>query len=159
MVNPSANKIILGSYPGLVSNLRSEYYSHPNNSFWTLLNIPTKDKDDNKISYIEKIKRLAEKDIGVWDVLSACSRLDKNNKETSLDKNISLQQYNNLEKLINKDLYFNGQTAFKEFSKIVKQQNLSFDLDKLQKHVLPSSSGLYRNNLDKRKEIWNNFFN
>jgi len=153
IINPNSSKIILGSFPGNMSNTKGEYYSHPSNQFWKLLDI------DPKLPYPEKIKKLADKDIGVWDSLSYCTRLNNNSQETSLDKNIQNQEYNDFEELLNKDLYFNGQAAFIEFKNAIEKQNLPFNMNELETHVLPSSSGLWHGDSDTRKQIWNKFFN
>ncbi len=152
IINPNANKIILGSFPGNVSNNKGEYYSHPSNQFWRLLDIDAKD-------YSEKIKQLSDKDIGLWDSLSYCTRLNKQGKETSLDQNIQNQEYNDFKELLNKDLYFNGKAAYLEFKNAIEKQNLPFDIENLKSHILPSSSGLWHGDSDTRKQIWNKFFN
>jgi len=153
IINPEAYRIVLGSFPGNISNMKGEYYSHPSNWFWKLLHINT------ELSYSEKMKALADKDIGCWDSLEYCTRLNKLGKETSLDKNIQNQEYNDFKKLLDKDLYFNGQAAFIEFKNAVKKQNLPFDLEKLSEHILPSSSGLWHGDFAMRQQIWNEFFN
>ena len=64
--------VILGSFPGIQSLLKKEYYGNPQNHFWhimeSLYNI------DRKLPYNVRTSRLAEHRIALWDVISTCSR-------------------------------------------------------------------------------------
>ena len=159
IVNPEASKIILGSYPGKLSNGIGEYYSHPTNKIWELLNIPVKDENGNMLSYSEKVKALKAKDIGLWDVVNFCERFDNKGNETSADKDIKNQEYNDFSILQDKELYFNGMLAWLLFKKEVEDKHLPFDLNKLKNNILPSSSGAYARDHKKREDAWSAIFN
>lgn len=150
IVNRNASKIILGSYPGEVSGGVGRYYSHPSNKIWSLLSI------DSSLTYEEKIRELDRRDIGLWDVESSCNRVNKDGKKSSLDRYIKDEKYNKLNILLDKEIYFNGKKAMKDFKKAAREQNIKFDNSRL--HLLLSSSNANNKyNMDREKQ-WKEFF-
>ena len=150
IVNKKALKIILGSYPGRVSDGKSEYYSNKSNKIWNLIGI------NSNLSFLEKVKELERKNIGMWDTESSCKRISKNGKDSSLDKDIKDEKFNNLEILLNKEIYFNGKKAFKDFKKAIKEQGLIFKDSQL--HLLLSSSGANNGKKIDREIQWKEAF-
>lgn len=74
-----AKLLILGSMPGQTSLSEDEYYAHPRNSFWPIL----QSIYGGSIStYQEKREILTDNHIALWDVLERCIR------PGSLDANI-----------------------------------------------------------------------
>jgi double-stranded uracil-DNA glycosylase len=67
-----ARALILGSMPGEESLRRNEYYGNPRNAFWRIM--AALFNFDPELSYYEKIKRLKENHIALWDVLKRCER-------------------------------------------------------------------------------------
>ena len=124
-----ADIVILGTYPGRDSLKAKQFYANPTNQFWNLLGITEKDYDKRK-------NALQEMKIGLWDVLADCDRQD-GEKDTSLDKNIKNEVYNDLSELIGKKkILFNGTKAYKCYKKS------GYKLDNITKegNVLLSSS-------------------
>ena len=66
--------------PGIASLRADEYYAHPRNAFWKV--IDTLVEIDATASYERRVAALRRQRIAVWDVLASCTR------ETSLDSDI-----------------------------------------------------------------------
>ncbi|MGB4859405.1 MAG: DNA-deoxyinosine glycosylase [Dokdonella sp.] len=72
LVADGCRVLILGSMPGVLSLLRSEYYAHPRNLFWPLMGELYGAGHD--LPYADRINRLHARRVGVWDVLAECNR-------------------------------------------------------------------------------------
>jgi hypoxanthine-DNA glycosylase len=104
-----ARLFILGSLPGDASLAAQRYYAHPTNHFWRLLGRAIGD-ELQALSYEDRLKRLRERRIGLWDVIASARR------PGSLDQAIRLAEHNRIERLLNdfrdlKAIAFNGTTA------------------------------------------------
>jgi len=75
-----ATRLVLGTMPGKASLQAGEYYAHPRNAFWfimqELFGVP------RELPYARRVAELAKRELAVWDVLAACTR------GTSLDSDI-----------------------------------------------------------------------
>ena len=80
VVNPSSRVLILGSMPGRVSLLAGEYYAHPRNLFWRLMEELL--GIDRAAPYPKRIAQLLARRVALWDVLKTCTRA------SSLDSDI-----------------------------------------------------------------------
>ncbi len=88
MISRQTRLLILGSFPGVASLQAQQYYGHPQNQFWLILNALLGKKyasspiNSGAISYQIRSEWLLSKKLGLWDVYASCDR------EGSLDSNI-----------------------------------------------------------------------
>ena len=68
-----ARLFILGSLPGDASLAASEYYAHPRNAFWRLVGAAL-GENLQPLPYAERLERLMERRIGLWDVVARARR-------------------------------------------------------------------------------------
>jgi len=68
---PRARVLVLGSMPGVVSLERAEYYAHPRNAFWRVLE-PW--GVDPAAPYPERCEQARGIGIALWDVIASCVR-------------------------------------------------------------------------------------
>ena len=84
LVSSQTRLLVLGSFPGVASLKAQQYYGHPQNHFWRILQAiwPDGPIDMGASSYKIRSEWLLSKKLGVWDVYAACER------EGSLDSRI-----------------------------------------------------------------------
>ena len=104
-----ARLFILGSLPGDASLSAQHYYAHPTNQFWRLVGAAI-GEELPALSYDDRLGRLAERRIGLWDVISSARR------SGSLDQAIRLAEHNRIERLLHdfpklRAIAFNGTRA------------------------------------------------
>jgi hypoxanthine-DNA glycosylase len=126
----NTHTLILGSFPGVASLVAAQYYAHPRNQFWRLMGAVI-DEPLTDLPYDERILKLLEHGIGLWDVLAACERegsLDVAIRHASPNDFASFRQY--APRL--KKLCFNGKTSGR-FEPVIRAAGF-------ETLVLPSSS-------------------
>jgi hypoxanthine-DNA glycosylase len=106
---PDARFFVLGSLPGDASLAARRYYAHPTNQFWRLLGHAI-GEDLQPLAYEERLERLAERRVGLWDVIASARR------RGSLDQAIREAEHNRIEHLLHdfadlRAIAFNGSTA------------------------------------------------
>lgn len=111
VVDARTRILILGSFPGAASLAAGQYYAHPRNLLWPILSRLT-GEDLVALAYAERLPRLLEHGVGLWDVLGACER------EGSLDSAIRAPAANDFARLHHlcprlESVGFNGQTSGK----------------------------------------------
>ena len=91
-VTAQTRLLVLGSFPGATSLARQQYYAHPQNAFWRILQAiwPASPYDIRADSYQNRIDWMLDKGLGLWDVYASCERLG------SLDSAIQQPQANDL---------------------------------------------------------------
>ena len=84
MVCSRTRLLILGSFPGAASLAAQQYYGHPQNHFWRILQAiwPSSPIGTGADSYKIRSEWLLDRRLGLWDVYAACER------EGSLDTSI-----------------------------------------------------------------------
>jgi len=147
----SARILILGSFPGVTSLEKQQYYAYPRNSFWKII-LSLLDLSDS-LAYAERIAALIERNIALWDVLYSCSRsgsLDSAIESGSIVAN-DFTTFFEIHPLI-KAIFFNGNKAETEFFKQVAPfVNLSCNVF----YKLPSTSpAMAAMTVDQKKEAW-----
>lgn len=116
--NESARVLILGSMPGIASLTARQYYAHPQNAFWKImqeiLGIPA-DAD-----YTVRVEALKRSNIALWDVLESCIRPGSMDAAIDMDS----AKANDIKALLQRHpdigcICFNGGIAEKIFKKRV----------------------------------------
>ena len=76
IVSPATAVLVLGSFPGARSLAERQYYAHPQNQFWKILQAiwPSKALPTGADSYQKRSKWLLDRGLGLWDVYGACER-------------------------------------------------------------------------------------
>lgn len=139
-----ARVLMLGSFPGEESLRQSQYYAHPRNQFWRLMG-DILDEPLTGLPYSERLRRLAKRDVGVWDIITGCER------EGSLDGDIRNAAFSQFEWLAKHApqlnvVALNGQKAGSARKRI---ETLGYRV-----LALPSSSPAYTLPYDKKLEAW-----
>ncbi|WP_372826288.1 DNA-deoxyinosine glycosylase [Polaromonas sp.] len=84
LVSGRTRLLILGSFPGAASLAAQQYYGHPKNHFWRILQaiFHSSPLPAGSDSYQKRSYWLLARQLGVWDVYASCER------EGSLDSSI-----------------------------------------------------------------------
>ena len=117
--NRNARILILGSMPSVKSLEQHQYYAHPRNNFWPIIEKLFSSKSG--LSYKERTELLLSNNIALWDVLKCCYRpgsLDTSIDDDSIITN-DFSRFFREHPLIT-TVYFNGARAEQEFNKRVK---------------------------------------
>jgi hypoxanthine-DNA glycosylase len=79
LVSGATRLLILGSFPGAASLARQQYYGHPYNQFWPILEalwpeeVPVQGSI-RTLAYEARCQWLLARGLGVWDVYASCER-------------------------------------------------------------------------------------
>jgi TDG/mug DNA glycosylase family protein len=146
-----ARTLILGSLPGQRSLHDIEYYAHPRNAFWPIMNdLYSIDGD-----YSKRCADLVANRIALWDVLAQSVR------PGSLDADIQLgsSKVNDFKQFFDAHqsieiVCFNGRKAGELFGRFADQERFA---SKLRFETLPSTSPAYASMaFDQKLSIWRN---
>jgi hypoxanthine-DNA glycosylase len=119
LVSARTRLLILGSFPGAASLAAQQYYGHPHNQFWRIVQAiwPSSPIPVGADSYQNRSEWLLARRLGVWDVYAACER------EGSLDSAIRRPVLNDFAGLLRlcpqlEAIAHNGGESFKHARKI-----------------------------------------
>lgn len=108
--------LILGTFPSVKSRENNFYYGHPQNRFWKLLALLT--KEAVPVTIKEKKELLLKHGIAIWDVICSCEI------EGSSDSSIKNVEPNNLDCILEaspiKDIFGNGAKACQLYDRYMK---------------------------------------
>lgn len=143
--------LLLGSMPSESSISKQEYYGHPQNAFWSIMQCIT--QVDAKAAYQERIQGLHKAGIAVWDVIASCVR------PGSLDSRIATAsiRVNPLSEFITQHpklqfIGLNGGKAFELFQRhFIKKNSLPSSITCAQ---LPSTSPAYTMAKQEKMDCW-----
>ena len=116
VARPDARILILGSLPGQRSLQAGEYYAHPQNAFWRIMQELTGASG----SYEQRCGRLVDCGIALWDVLAESVRPGSMDADIQLDTSAAndftgfLGRHGGIELIC-----FNGQKAAQMFQRFV----------------------------------------
>lgn len=144
IVDEDTRVLILGSLPGDESIRRQQYYAKPSNDFWKLISAAV-GEDMIPLCYEDKVQKLRQYGIGLWDVLKSSKR------EGSSDSRIQDEEPNDFSDLMEQApnlrlICFNGKKAG-QYEPLFKHMGI-------ETRVLPSSSGANRRYSEKRLSEW-----
>ncbi|MDI1338197.1 DNA-deoxyinosine glycosylase [Polaromonas sp.] len=96
LVSQRTRLLILGSFPGVASLAAQQYYGHPQNQFWKILQAiwPSSPIPSGGNSYQNRSAWLLDRGLGLWDVYASCER------EGSLDSRIRQPMVNDFSALL-----------------------------------------------------------
>jgi double-stranded uracil-DNA glycosylase len=140
-----ARLFVLGSLPGDASLAARRYYAHPTNQFWRLLGRAI-GEELHALSYEGRLERLAERRVGLWDVIASAAR------SGSLDQAIRLAEHNRIQHLLQDfpelgAIAFNGSAAAAIGRKLIGETQITL-ID------LPSSSAANTRTFAEKAEAW-----
>ena len=141
-----ARLFVLGSLPGDASLAARRYYAHPTNQFWRLLGHAI-GEELQTLSYERRLERLAERQVGLWDVIASAAR------RGSLDQAIRLAEHNRIQHLLHdfpelRAIAFNGSAAAAIGRKLIGEAQKATLID------LPSSSAANTSPFPAKAAAW-----
>jgi len=147
VVDERTRVLILGSLPGEASLAAGQYYAHPRNAFWPLLN-DVIGQSISPLAYEDRLIALKSVGIGLWDVITSAERCG------SLDSAIRSPEAADLRGLVMRlpalrAIAFNGGTAARLGYRILKSCAPAPVLI-----TLPSSSPAHARTLAEKAESW-----
>ncbi len=114
-----ARILVLGSLPGQRSLAEHEYYAHPQNAFWPIMERVFGISGN----YVERCAGITKNGLALWDVLQASVRPGSLDADIRLDTAAAndfdafLQHYSSIEQIV-----FNGKKAEQLFQRLVPEK-------------------------------------
>lgn len=151
VASSDAVALILGSVPGAASLAARQYYGHPRNAFWPIMEalfaIP------RGLPYEDRLSALAERRVALWDVMASCVRpgsLDSAIIKTSVSPNDFPAFFRSHERI--RTIFFNGAKAEEAWRRFVAP---TLGARNLRLVRLPSTSpAMAGKTLEEKIEAW-----
>ena len=140
LVGPGTRVLVLGSFPSVKSLQLQQYYAHPQNHFWRIVQALWRDAPwPADRDYARRCQCLLAQDVGVWDVYAECER------EGSLDSAIRHAQLNDFPALLQRcphlsAIAHNGGESFRHAKAVEKSLAQAGLAGRVSLHRLPSTS-------------------
>jgi len=153
VVGRSPRALILGSMPSEKSLAHSQYYAHPRNAFWPILDALGLTVAD--APYDDRIKQLAEAGVALWDSLRACTRsgsLDAAIDATTEEANDFASFFAQQPTLV--AVFFNGAKAERTFQSHVMPTLDRAITNRITLERLPSTSPARAIPFDQKVTAW-----
>lgn len=143
LVSGNTQVLILGSFPGVASLVAQQYYGHPQNQFWKILQAiwPSSAMSTGASSYKIRSDWLLSRGLGLWDVYAVCER------EGSLDSQIRKPVVNDFAEVQRRcpalqAIAHNGGESFKHAPRVSAalagtDRSVSHDMNNVRNGVLP----------------------
>ncbi len=149
----SARILILGSMPGRASLAAHEYYAHPANTFWPIMEQLF--GIARTLPYTLRLQQLKQRHIALWDVAHQCTRPGSMDQHIRMDSVVA----NDFATLFAthpaiRAIFFNGRKAEEMYRRLVLP-GLPADWQALPRHTLPSTSPAHaRMNFTGKLQAW-----
>lgn len=140
VASPTIRVLVLGSFPGVRSLQSQQYYAHPQNHFWRIMQALWPDAPwPADRDYAGRCACLLACGVGLWDVYAACER------EGSLDSAIRAAELNDFPALLAqcpllRGIAHNGGESFRHAQALDQALALAGLQGRVQLHRLPSTS-------------------
>ena len=146
VVDERTRVLILGSLPGDASLNAGQYYAHPRNAFWRLMEALL-GAELTALPYEARLETLLTHGVGLWDVIASAER------RGSLDAALRKPEAADLVALtarlpVLRAVAFNGGTAARSGRRILEGATTAALLD------LPSSSPAHARPFEEKHERW-----
>jgi double-stranded uracil-DNA glycosylase len=138
-----ARVLILGSMPGVASLQAGQYYAHPRNQFWRILEQLCNQEEGPSyegLSYAQRLTMLRQHHLAVWDVLHSCVRpgsLDSAIEQPGALPNALIELLRKAPAMVR--ICCNGSTAHRALQRHFGQA-LAQQFPQIEIHRLPSTS-------------------
>ena len=134
-----AATLLLGSLPGQRSLQMRQYYAHPHNTFWKLIQAIF-DAGDDPLPYMRRVRMFTRNRIALWDVLAAAKRpgsLDSSIEHASARAN-DFPEFFRAHPHVRR-VFFNGRKAEELYRRFVLPR-LGAEFAEIRYECLPSTS-------------------
>ena len=164
LVGKAPEILILGTLPGEGSIDKKEYYSGLANRFWEFVFATQTNVDLKKLSYKDKVKRLDECHIALWDIYEYAERKDGSSFDCDINLVPEAYKYNDVFGLLRQNpsikmivlcgVSKDTRKLYSKFLEFYKDDVFAALKNGVSIIYLPSASGSNRMNREKVEKAW-----